>query len=170
MSNTNRGSVLIGTLLILLGLLLTVFIFIPGLSISRTWPLVFFILAAGFILPPFIWPSAKHGLSGLLIPGAILAGLGLIFLYCSLTDDWAVWAYAWLLIPTSVGVGLALAAIVGGWNQVVLWVGIWILAISAGFFGLFATLFGSQLIQAAGAGLVILVGLALVIRSFKKPA
>lgn len=170
MSNYNRGSVLIGSLLILLGLFLTIFIFVPGLSFSQTWPLIFFILAAGFCLPPFIWPSLKQGLSGLLIPGAILAGLGLIFLYCSLTNDWAVWAYAWLLIPAWVGVGLALAATIGGWNQVVLWVGVWLMALSAGFFGLFATLFGSPLVKVGGAALVILVGIGLVLRSLKKPA
>lgn len=170
MTNYNRGSVLIGSLLILLGLILTVFIFIPGMSIGRTWPLIFFILAAGFCLPPFIWPAVKHGLSGLLIPGAIMAGLGVIFLYCSLTNEWAIWAYAWLLIPASVGAGLALAATVGGWNQVVLWVGVWLMALSAGFFGLFATLFGSALVQIGGAALVILVGIGLVLRSFKKQA
>ena len=167
MPESKRGSVFIGTLLILLGAMLSLFTFIPGLSIGRAWPLIFFILAAGFILPPFIWPQSRQGLSGLLIPGIILAVLGFIFLYCSLTDDWAFWAFAWILIPSSVGLGLVLAASVGGWSRVVFWVGIWMLAISLAIFGLFASLFGSPLIQVAGAALVILAGAGLVLKSFR---
>ena len=167
MPESKRGSVFIGALLILLGAMLSLFTFIPGLSIGRAWPLIFLILAAGFFLPPFIWPQSRQGLSGLLIPGSILAVLGFIFLYCSLTDDWPFWAFAWILIPFSVGLGLALAASVGGWSRVVFWVGIWMLAISLAIFGLFASLFGSPFIQVAGATLVILAGAGLVLKSFR---
>lgn len=167
MPDTKRGSVFIGALLILLGLLLSVFTFIPGLSIGRAWPLIFFVLAAGFILPPFVWPQARQGLSGMLIPGSILAVLGLIFLYCSLTDDWPFWAFAWLLIPVAVGLGLALAAVVGGWSRVVKWVGIWMMAIGLAVYGLFASLFGSPFIQVSGAALVILAGAGLVLKSLR---
>lgn len=167
MPESRKTSVFIGSLLILLGIILGLFTLLPGFSIGRTWPLVFFIIAAGFILPPFIWPESKQGLSGLLIPGVIVLMLGLIFLYCSLSGDWAFWAFAWLLIPVSVGIGLALAAVVGSWSRTVMWVGIWMLSIGLAFFGLFATLFGSPFIQVSGAVLVILAGAGLMLRSRK---
>ncbi len=167
MPESKRVSIFIGALLILLGVMLSLFILVPGLSIARAWPLIFFILAAGFFLPPFIWPQSRQGLSGMFIPGAVLAVLGFIFLYCSLTDDWAFWAFAWLLLPCSVGVGLILAAALGGWSRVVLWVGIWMLAISLAIYGLFAVLFGSPFIQVTGAVLVVLAGAALVLKSIR---
>jgi len=51
------------------------------------------------------------GLSPLLIPGAILGGIGALFAYQVASGDWASWSYAWALLPGFVGLGLLLAFI-----------------------------------------------------------
>ena len=117
MENTNRGTVILGTFLIAIGVVYLLLNLVPGIQTVQTWPVIFFFLAAAFFLPVFLWPSAKRGLAGLYIPGSIMLVLGLIFTYDVLTLDWASWAYAWLLIPGGVGLGLfsgRLSAIGGG--------------------------------------------------------
>jgi hypothetical protein len=158
MDPLNKGSVAFGALLVTAGVLFLVLAFVPGLSISQTWPLVFYFAAAAFAIPAFLWPRSRRGLSALFIPGAILLVLGLIFTYNVLTEDWVSWAYAWLLIPAGVGGGLLLATSLGGWGTPVRWVAIWLMGGAVALFGLFASLFGSPAMRIAGAALVIGLG------------
>jgi len=104
----------------------------------------------------------------LLIPGAIFFGLGVLFLYNTLSNNWAVWAYAWILIPASVGLGLMLAGKVGGWNNNVWLVGVWMALISVTVFAVFAALFGNIVVKFIGAGVLVALGLLLLIRSILK--
>lgn len=168
MKPSNSVSTYLGIQLLLAGMLAALFIFVPQLPFARAWAFILIWLAVGFILPPFLWPSARRGLSSLLIPGAIILALGLIFLYCGLTGDWRFWLFAWLLIPAATGLGLLLAAAVGGWPATVLWVGLWMAVFSLVFYGLAALMFGSTLTKASGALLVMLLGAALLVRSLKK--
>jgi len=127
-NTVDRRSTVTAIILIGLGVMFLAFNTIPGLSLERTWPVIFFVVAAGFYLPPLAWPSERKGLSALFIPGSILLTLGLIFFYNTLTNDWESWAYAWTLIPGGVGLGLALAARFGEWGRGALWVGVWMIA------------------------------------------
>ncbi|HLF29096.1 MAG TPA: hypothetical protein VJG32_22440 [Anaerolineae bacterium] len=169
MNSHDRSSIIVAVILILLGVLFLAYNLIPGLNIGRTWPAIFFLIAAGFYLPPFIWPSARQGLAALFIPGSIMIVLGLIFTYNTVTDDWASWAYAWTLIPAGVGLGLALAARFGAWGRSTLWTGIWMIVVSTIVFGFFGTLFGGAALKSLGPILLIAGGVLLLLRSFIRP-
>jgi hypothetical protein len=169
MEKNNRTSITFAVILIGLGTLILILNLIPGLTFSKTWPIIFFVLAAGFFIPPVVWREARKGLSALFIPGSILLVLGLIFLYCTLTRDWVVWAYAWTLIPGGVGLGILLASWYGEWGQVTTMTGIWMCVISLMVFGLFGALFGQAVLKALGSILLILGGGLLLYRSLRKP-
>ncbi len=169
MDGVNRGTVVLGIFIIAIGVLFLIFNFIPGLNAGNTWPIVFFILAVGFFLPPFLWPSAQRGLAGLFIPGSIMLVLGLIFGYDVLTEDWVSWAYAWLLIPAAVGFGLWLGSTVGNWGKGSTQTGLWMLAIAAGLFAICASIFGSNpAMHFIGPVLIILAGALILFRVFRK--
>jgi hypothetical protein len=67
------------------------------------WPLL--IIAPGL---PFIYyaVNGERHLSGLMIPGLLISGLGSLLFYQNLTGNWESWAYAWLLFPALVGFGI----------------------------------------------------------------
>ncbi len=168
MKATNRGSLIAGIGLIVLGALFVVFNLIPKFTIRETWPIVFFVIAFAFCLPALAWPDAKKGLAALFIPGAIFLVLGAIFLFNTLSHNWAIWAFAWILIPASVGLGLMLAGKIGQWNNNVWLVGVWMALISVTIFAVFAALFGSMVVKFIGAGCLLALGLVLLIRSITK--
>ncbi len=64
---------------------------------------------------------------------------------------------------------MALAGRVGRWSGETATVGMWMLMISLLVFAVFATFFGSELLQIIGPALVILGGVALLVRSFIRP-
>ncbi|MHC1739541.1 MAG: hypothetical protein AB9897_00340 [Anaerolineaceae bacterium] len=170
MNQTRSGSLIAGIGLVLLGALFICINLVSGFVLVKTWPLVFFVIAFAFFLPGLAWPESRKGLAALFIPGTITFVLGAIFLFNTLTNYWAVWAYAWILIPASVGLGLLLAAWIGKWDRGVFLVGIWIALISLAVFAVFAALFGNLALKFIGAGVLVLMGIAMLIRSFvKKP-
>jgi hypothetical protein len=168
MDPSRKASLGFGILLIAFGAVLFLFSLVPGRWIDQAWPVTFFLVAAGFFMPVFLWPESRHGLAALFIPGSVFLSLGLIFTYTTLTQDWVVWAYAWLLIVAGVGLGILLASVVGRWGKNSFWVGIWMIAVSTGIFGLLATLFGTPAIKIIGAVLVILVGIFFLLRAFRQ--
>ncbi len=167
MRTLNRGSILGAFLLIGLGVVFLIFDLV-GISMAKTWPIIFFAIGAVFFLPPMLWPDWRGSLAGLCIPGTILIALGCIFLYNAITNDWASWGYAWILVTGSVGLGLALASWVGGWGREVATVGWWMFIISAVVFSIFATLFGGSVLRLAAPVVLILFGVWLMFRTFRK--
>jgi hypothetical protein len=110
-------------------------------------------------------------LAGLYITGAIFITLGGIFLFNALYGNWQIWAYAWILIPASVGLGLFLGALIGNWDKGVSRTGIWMMVISATLFAFMAALFGNNLVRIVGAGFLVAIGLFILIRALlNKPA
>jgi hypothetical protein len=165
MNTLNRGSILGAILLIGMGVLFLI-LEIAGISISKTWPIIFLALGAVCFLPPLLWPSLRAGLAGFCIPGGILLTLGVIFLYNTLSGDWASWSYAWIMLNGGVGIGLVLAAWIGGWGREMTDIGWWMFVVSAVVFSIFATLFGGPVLKASGPVVLILCGLWLMVRSF----
>lgn len=106
-----QSSIIIGTILILVGVLFLVVQFFPGLApnldISLQWPLI--IVAVGILL----LFSAFLGVPALAIPGSIISGIGGILYVQNLTGAWSSWAYVWALIPGFVGIGLLIAGALG---------------------------------------------------------
>lgn len=172
MNESRKGTLATGIILVIIGAAFIVLNLIPGLTGNKTWPFIFIVGGIGFLLPALIWENARGGLAGLYIPGMILLVLGGIFLFNTLSGNWAVWAYAWILIPASVGLGLYTGALIGKWHDDVKKTGIWMTIISAAVFAFFAALFGNLLVKAIGAGILILFGLILVLRTLlqKQPA
>jgi len=67
------------------------------------WPLL--ILLPGVALV-FAANSGGRAASGLIFPGAVIAGTGALLLYQSITGHWESWAYAWTLYPVFVGMAM----------------------------------------------------------------
>jgi hypothetical protein len=67
------------------------------------WPL--FVIGPGAVFLYFAFTGSAEN-AGLVFPGAIITGTGLILLYQNVTGDWDSWAYIWTLYPAMVGLGL----------------------------------------------------------------
>jgi ABC-type multidrug transport system permease subunit len=163
----SRTSVVIGGILILIG---AIFLFVNVLHIDfgQVWPIIFFIIGAGFYLPVLLMPRDRQNLAGLLVPGTILFGLGTIFFYNIFADNWGSWAYIWALIPAAVGLGLLLAARVGHWGGDTMKVGFWMFVISTGVCAILATFFTGGNAGLIGAILLIGLGVVLLIQSIRR--
>ena len=171
MNESKRGTLVTGIVLVILGAAFIIINLTSGITPAKTWPFIFIITGIGFFLPALIWPDAREGLAGLYIPGAIFITLGGIFLFNALYGNWQIWAYAWILIPASVGLGLFLGALIGNWDKGVSRTGIWMMLISATVFAFMAALFGNNLVRIVGAGFLVAIGLFILIRALlKKPA
>ncbi|HTP08376.1 MAG TPA: hypothetical protein VMP08_09005 [Anaerolineae bacterium] len=163
----NRGAVVAGGILILVGAIF-LFVNVFRIDFGQIWPIIFFIIGAGFYLPVLLMPHDRSNLAGLLIPGTILFGLGVIFFYNTLTDNWGSWAYIWALIPASVGLGLLFAARVGNWGGDTMKVGFWMFVISTGVCLILAAFFGGGNAGLIGAILLIVLGVFLLIQSIRR--
>ncbi len=108
----NRGSIVGGVILILVGLFFLLLPLFPNVSanldIEQQWPLIIVAIGGLFLL------GALMGAPGLAIPGSIIAGLGLLMYYQNMNDAWETWAFAWALIPGFVGIGIVIARALKG--------------------------------------------------------
>ncbi len=166
-ASNHQGSVVAGGILILVGAIF-LFVNVFHVNFGQIWPIIFFIIGAGFYLPVLFMPRERQNLAGLLIPGTILFGLGAIFFYNILADNWGSWAYIWALIPASVGLGLLLAARVGQWGGDTMQVGFWMFVISTGVCLVLAAFFGGGNAGLIGAILLIVLGVFILIKSIRR--
>jgi len=104
------------------------------------------------------------GAPGMAVPAAIVAGIGGIFYYQTITSDFESWSYMWALIPGFVGVGSIVAGLLGENARHNIRRGLNLMAISAILFLVFSSLFGGwKLLGNYGpAILLILLGLWLL--------
>jgi hypothetical protein len=167
-STERRATSMMAGLLILFGIVLLAFNLF-GLTLGQTWPVIFLIIAAGFYIPIFVFPTARPGLAALFIPGTIMLGLGVIFLFNTFSGDWGAWAYLWALIPASAGLGLVLAAKFGDWASPVASVGWWLILGSLALFALMGLLLGGRGFGAIGSILLIGLGVILLFRAIQRP-
>jgi len=94
---------------------------------------------------------------------------GLLFLYDTLSGDWTVWAFGWLLIPASVGFGIYLGALIGKWGKGSTQTGLWIGVTSLALFSILAAIFGRPFIKYTGSIILIASGVLFVLNSVRKP-
>lgn len=101
MDKRQRALIAAGGIAILLGVLVIVGAFLPPGSRLVSWPLIVVGVGAAFL-------SFAAGTSavGLVIPGAIVFGVGCLLYVQNLAGWWDSWSFAWALIPGFVGLGL----------------------------------------------------------------
>lgn len=144
----------------------------PAFDAGRyLWPALVILPGVAFLAAG----STLDGVSGLVIPGAIITITGLVLAVQNTFGVWATWAYAWALIaPGGVGVGLLIQGWLRrspderrvGWG--LLWLGLGSFVVLGAFFEGVLHISGFDL-GPAGKGLVpgilILAGLALLVRN-----
>lgn len=102
-SQTNRGALILGGGLLLMGIILLLGRLLSIPFGDFMWPFIFIIPGVLVFLSALASDSSSG--EGLSILGAILTSLGLVFLAQQITGLWASWAYVWALVaPTSIGV------------------------------------------------------------------
>lgn len=157
-----------GILLLAIGLFVlaseSIVSFVAGLGIDEEiwawWPALLIGLSLFFLLPALFGPQQRRLRAGMVIPGAILAGIGGALLYTSLNDRWGAWTYLWAVIPFSFGIGMYFA----GWiadAPAFKWIGSAIAAGGVVAYLVLATAFGGEAFRLVGALGIIALGLAL---------
>jgi len=111
MSAQRRSNLVLGFLLIAGGLVFLASRIIPGfeLVLSFSWPWIIIGVGAALLLLGLL-----IGVPEMAIPACIVSGVGGILYYQWTSGNWESWAYAWALIPVFVGIGMILAALIGG--------------------------------------------------------
>ena len=140
--------------------------FVSGIGIPddvlRWWPLLIIGLSLFFLVPGLVGGPSRRLRAGMVIPGALLAGVGGALLYSSLTDRWNAWAYLWAVFPFSFGIGMHAA----GWiadAPAFKWIGSGIAVGGVVAYVVFATAFGGEAFRLVAALGIIVLGLALTV-------
>lgn len=163
-------SLVLGSILILVGLL-----FIVGQLINIriehfVWP--FYIIIPGVLLFIFALTTEGSGSEALVILGSLVTMVGLILLYQNTFDHYESWAYAWALIPFSVGLGQIIYGSVKGRELMVvngrrlIAIGGVIFFVGAVFFELIIGISGFGLGSYAWPILLIGLGVLILLRSW----
>jgi hypothetical protein len=139
---------------------------IGGLGVDegllRWWPVLIIGLSVFFLGPGLIGGPNRRLRAGMVIPGAILAGVGCTLLYTSLSDRWGAWAYLWTVLPFSFGLGMYAA----GWiadAPAFKWIGAGIAIGGVVAYVVLATAFGGEAFRIFAAIGILALGLALTV-------
>ena len=159
-----------GLLLLLIGVVLIasepLIDLVSGVGVSddvlRWWPVIPIGLSLFFLVPALLGGPNRRLRAGMVIPGAILAGVGGALLYTSLTDRWGAWAYLWSVLPFSFGLGMYAA----GWiadAPAFKWIGSGIAVGGVVAYLVFATAFGGEAFRLIAAIGILALGFALTV-------
>ena len=139
---------------------------VRGLGVSdevlRWWPVLFIGLSLFFLVPGLLGGPNRRLRAGMVIPGALMAGVGSALLYTSLTSRWSAWAYLWTVIPFSFGLGMYAA----GWiadAPAFKWIGSGIAIGGVVAYLVFAIAFGGEAFRVIAAIGILALGLALTV-------
>lgn len=133
-----------------------------GEELLRWWPILAVALSLFFLVPGLLGGPNRRLRAGMMIPGAVLAGIGGALLYTSLADHWGAWAYLWSVIPFSFGLGMYAA----GWiadAPAFKWIGSATAAGGVLAYLVFATAFGGEAFRLVAAIGILAIGLALTV-------
>jgi hypothetical protein len=168
MSRERRADLVIGIILLLIGgwFLAAQFNLVPQLNaiinIQFQWPLI--VVGVGLLLFIMGLISRSPGMS---VPACIVAGIGGILYYTSITGNWGAWTYLWTLIPGFVGVGIIIATLLGSSDRSGYREGLRLVLISAILFVVFFLLLsGRGLFAKYWPILIILAGIWIIITAF----
>lgn len=129
------GQSFAGLLLMLIGGFFLMRIWLP-IEVQFNWALLLIGIGAGLLIL-----AASSGIGGLAIGACVLIGLGAIFYYQIITDDWNSWAYLWTIIPGFIGAGILIASFINPRSKVDP-AGFFLITLSLFGFLLFGGLFG----------------------------
>jgi len=108
-----RGSIVLGAILVVVGLLALLGRQLDVDLVSIGWP-IFVLLPGVLLLAGSLFVGGRPGI-GLAIPGGIVTMTGLVLAFQNATDSYQTWAYAWALVaPGGVGVGLVIYGLLAG--------------------------------------------------------
>lgn len=162
MKPRNRTQIAFGVILILLGVWLVLDQRFPALHAIflqyTRFPLNMLVIGAGIFLLGLI--LAQPGMS---VPAVIVAGIGGIFYYQQVMNDYASWSYMWALIPGFVGIGSVLAGLLGENRVNNLKRGLNLIAGSALLFLIFSSFLGGWKILGNYTPAFLLIGIGLYI-------
>lgn len=161
---------LAGIILLVIGLLVLaseqIANLVQGLPIDDDlfawWPMLLIGLSLFFLVPALVGGPNRRLRAGMVIPGALLAGVGGALLYSSLTDHWDAWAYLWSVIPFSFGLGMYAA----GWiadAPAFKWIGSALAIGGVVAYLVFATTFGGEAFRLVAAIGILALGAALTV-------
>ncbi len=126
------------------------------------WPVLVIVPSAFFIVPAFVGRQHRRLRAGMVIPGAMLLGVGLALLYTSLDRHWSSWSSLWTVVPFSFGIGMYAA----GWiadAPAFKWIGFGVAVGAVVAYLALATAFGGEAFRLVGALGIIGLGLALTV-------
>jgi hypothetical protein len=133
-----------------------------GDDVLAWWPVLLVALSLFFLVPGLVGRQNRRLRAGMVIPGAILAGVGSALLYTSLSDRWSAWTYLWSVLPFSFGLGMYAA----GWiadAPAFKWIGSGIAGGGVVAYLVFAIAFGGEAFRLVAAIGILGLGLALTI-------
>lgn len=141
MNRQGRTQLALGVILILLGAWFLADKSVPAFHALfnkyTAFPLNMLLIGAGILIVGLVL-----GQPGMSVPAAIVAGIGGIFYYQEMTNDYSSWSYMWTLIPGFVGVGSILAGLLGDSTAHNLKRGLNLMVISAVLFLVFSSFLG----------------------------
>lgn len=160
-----RQNVAWGAILILLGLAFLAFQLFPDLFAWASW--TWLVVGVGLV---FAVASLLTRTGGLMIPGAIVTGVGAILTWQNATGNWDTWSYIWTLIPGFVGLGMLIGSLYDPELRGARGAGFILLLISGILFAVFGGFFGlSPAVMQYWPVLLILIGLIIFIRALTRP-
>jgi hypothetical protein len=108
----NSGSLVAGSILILMGLLALLGQLFRGFDFWGTlWPFV--VIGVGLLFFVGMLLGGKS-VAGLAVPGSIITMIGLMLLVQNLTGYWESWSYSWTVILIAVGLGIFIMGLYSG--------------------------------------------------------
>jgi hypothetical protein len=141
MNKHGRTQLALGVILILLGAWFLADKSVPAFhslfNKYTEFPLNMILIGGGILIIGLV-----TGQPGMSVPAAIVAGIGGIFYYQEMAEDYASWSYMWTLIPGFVGVGSILAGLLGDSTAHNLKRGLNLMVVSAALFLVFSSFLG----------------------------
>jgi hypothetical protein len=129
-------------------------------TLIEYWPMIPIGLSLFFIVPAAVGTQHRRLRAGMVIPGAMLAVVGIALLYTSLNDRWGAWSYLWTSLPFGLGMGMYAA----GWiadAPAFKWIGSAVAAGAVVAYLALATAFGGEAFRVIGGLGILALGAAL---------
>ena len=110
-NRSNAGTLIAGTILIIIGLLALVRHFFGAVNWGFLWP--FTVIGIGALFFVAMVAGGKQA-AAFAIPGSLIGGIGLVLLFQNITRHWESMSYFWTLIIMFVGTGIYFMGLYGG--------------------------------------------------------